>query len=369
MNTICNKQKLQEAIQNVSRAVSAKSSLSVLEGILLTAAPGRLTLTGYDLDLGISTTIEAQVEEEGSLVLAANIFGDMVRKMPAEEVLIQSNERMLTTVKSGISEFTILAQDAADFPELPQVEEENTLTLPQDVLKSMIHQTIYAVATNDSKPVHTGTLFDVEEETLTLVSVDGARLAIRKEPLKSGLAASFVVPRKTLAEVEKLLKEEAEAPVELAASKNHVVFKIEDYLVISRLLTGEFLNYRSAIPTGGETAVTVSPRRFLESIERTSLLISDRLRSPARLTFEEDLIRIVCTSAIGKAYDEVPCKIEGPAVQIGFNSRYLQEALKACTEDEVRLELGGPLSPMTIRPPQGDSYLFLVLPVRLKNEA
>ena len=137
----------------------------------------------------------------------------------------------------------------------------------------------------------------------------------------------------------------------------------------ARLLTGEFLNYRSAIPTGGETAVTVSPRRFLESIERTSLLISDRLRSPARLTFEEDLIRIVCTSAIGKAYDEVPCKIEGPAVQIGFNSRYLQEALKACTEDEVRLELGGPLSPMTIRPPQGDSYLFLVLPVRLKNEA
>ncbi len=367
MKIICSKQNLVEAVSNVSRAVSTKTSLPALSGILIKASGEYITLTGYDLELGISTQMECKVVEAGEIVLSAKLFFDMIRRMPAEEIVISSDEKLLTTVKSGISEFTILGIDPDEFPELPKLTDSESITLNQCVLKSMIDQTLFAVATSDSKPVHTGSMFEVEGKTLTVVSVDGYRLAMRKEPVSLDQELSFIVPGKTLSEVSKLIKDD-DKNLEISVSRKHIVFHIHGYSIISRLLEGEFLDYKAAIPQNSGTTVKIGVRDFIDSIERTSLLISDRLKSPIKLSLDENMIRLSCQTAIGKAYDEVSCEIDGPFCDMGFNNIYLLDALKACGCDKVRLEINGPLSPMKVLPLESDSFLFLVLPVRLKNE-
>ncbi len=367
MNILCDKALLVQAVSNVSRAVSGKTTLPALEGILMVAKGGQVQLTGYDLELGISTHLEAQVLEEGEIVLSAKLLLDMIRRMPGDQVAIESDAKLLTQLKSGVTEYTILGMPATDYPELPSVTEGSAIQLPQTTLKSMIDQTLFAVATTDSKPVHTGSMFDVDEEGITLVSVDGYRLALRREKVKIGQPMKFIVPGKTLSEVSKLLGDE-DTPTELFISRKHIVFNINGYSVISRLLEGEFLDYHAAIPQNSTTTVKISTRSFMDSIERTSLLISDRIKSPLRVKFTQDLIKVSCSTAIGKAYDEIPCSIDGGEVEMGFNNKYILDALKASGCDEVKLEISGPLSPMKVVPPEGDQFLFLVLPVRLKAE-
>ncbi|HAN44433.1 MAG TPA: DNA polymerase III subunit beta [Ruminococcaceae bacterium] len=363
----CEKQILSEAVSNVSRAVSTKSTLSALEGILLKASGGSLTLTGYDLDMGISTSIEAYVKEEGEIVLSARLFFDMIKKMPSDKITITTSEKYLTTIKGDVTEYSILGIPANEFPELPVLNDTNTVAINQDILKSMIGQTLFAIATTDSKPVHTGSLFDIENNQITVVSVDGYRLAMRKEAAQTSQNLSFIVPGKTLAEVSKLL-EEKDTPVEIKVSRKHIIFNIDGYMVVSRLLEGEFLDYKTAIPQNSTTTVNVTTRECIDCIERASLIISDRLKSPLKVSFENNAIKFSCTTAIGKAYDEIDCKVSGNPVEMGFNHKYLSDALRASECDEVRMEINGPLSPVKILPPSGDSFLFLVLPVRLKAE-
>ena len=355
MHVICNKQLLVEAVSNVSRAVSSRNTLAALEGILLKTAAGTISLTGYDLELAITTEIEADIREQGEIVLPAKLFLDMIRRMPSEQVSIKT-------------EYTILGIPASEFPELPSISQTTGLNLPQRILKNMIGQTLFAVSTSDSKPVHTGSLFDIRGGELYVVSVDGYRLAMRKEPTGYQEDLMFIVPGKSLSEVAKLLKEE-DADVELTVSKRHIIFQIGSYHVVSRLLEGEFLDYKAAIPNGSQTTVRINTRELIGSIDRSSLLISDNIKSPLRLYFQEGMIRISCSTAIGKAYDEIPCKQEGADVEIGFNSRYMLDALKASEGDEIQLILNGPLSPLKLTPVEGDSFTFLVLPVRLKSES
>ena len=231
----------------------------------------------------------------------------------------------------------------------------------------MIDQTLFAIATTDSKPVHTGSLFDIKKENITLVSVDGYRLALRKEPFIADQECSFIVPGKTLSEVSKLLKEE-ENEVCMVVSHKHIIFKIDGYHVVSRLLEGDFLDYNAAIPKTEKTTIEVSTRLLVEGIERTSLLISDRLRSPLKLNMSDEKIRISCNTTMGKAYDEVDCKLDGDGINMGFNNKYLLDALKASDCDMVKLLINGPVSPMRVVPLEGESFLFLVLPVRVKND-
>ena len=367
MKIVCQKDMLVEAVSNVSRAVSAKSPLPALEGILIRAAENQITLVGYDLEIGIITKIDADVREEGEIVLTARLLLDIIRKISSETISIQSDDKQMTIIKGGVSEFTIMGISASDFPELPAVDESSSLVLKQGVLKSMIDQTLFAIATTDSKPVHTGSLFDVKKENITLVSVDGYRLALRKEPFIADQEISFIVPGKTLAEVSKLLKEE-ENEVCMVVSHKHIIFKIDGYHVVSRLLEGDFLDYKAAIPKTEKTTVEVSTRLLIEGIERTSLLISDRLRSPLKLNMADEKIKISCSTTMGKAYDEVECKISGDGINMGFNNKYLLDALKASDCDMVKLQINGPVSPMRVVPLEGESFLFLVLPVRVKND-
>lgn len=367
MKFTVDKAEITEAVLNIQRVVSTKTSIPALEGILLRAAEGFLEMSGYDLELGIHTQIPAAVAQDGKSVLSAKVFSEIVRKSPADTITVSVDERNMATIESGKSSFSIIGIPPEEFPEFPKIADATCLKLPEEMLKSMIHQTLYAVAESDAKPIHQGSLFSIENGRLDIVSVDGYRLARRSEQITGTQDISFVVPGKTLSEINKLTKEK-DGEIEIFVGKRQIQFKIDNYTVISSLLEGEFLNYKATIPTETTMEVLVRTRDVIESVERVSLLITDRLKSPLRCTFEEQSIHFLCTTAMGRASDVIPAQISGDRLEIGFNNRYLLEALRNTECDEVKIQLNTSLSPMKIVPKDGDSFLFLVLPVRLKGE-
>ena len=356
MKFTVNKSDITEAVSNIQRAVSTKTSIPALEGILLSATETGLELCAYDLELGITTVIPAFVMEP-----------DIVRRTPAETVTVSVDEKNMATLESGYSRFSIIGIPAEEFPELPKLSDSTQISLPGALLKSMIRQTLFAIAESDAKPIHQGSLFSLENGILDVVSVDGYRLAVRREPVDFSEDLSFVVPGKTLSELLKLIKD-SEEPVEISAGRRHILFKIDNYTVISSLLEGEFLNYKAAIPPESQTEVVLKTREAIDSVERVSLLITDRLKSPIRCLFDNNEVKLNCTTSMGRASDQLDVEMTGQSVEIGFNNRYLLEALRNTECDEVKVQLGGPLSPMKVVPKEGDSFLFLVLPVRLKSE-
>lgn len=366
MKITCNSQKLVEAVSNVQRAVSNKSCLTVLEGIFIKAEENKVVLCGYDLEIGITTTIDATVKQTGAIVLSAKIFSDIIRRMPTEEISISVDEKLVTTIKSGTSEFSIIGIPAGDYPERPAINSFSDFTIDSLVLKSMIRQTIFAVAGTDEKPINTGTLFDINENEITLVAVDGYRLAKRAEKINCNEKINFVVPGKTLSEILKLIPDENKE-IKVSVGKKHITFQIENYSIISRLLEGDFLDYNSAIPSNKITELVINTKEFIESVERVSLVITDRLKSPVRCIFSNGQTKISCITPLGKANDEFLTEINGDSVEIGFNNRYLLDALKNVDADKVKMQMNGPLSPLKILPVEGNSFVFLVLPVRLKN--
>ena len=367
MKFSCEKALLQAAISTTSRAVSPKSSIPALEGILLEAG-NELRLTGYNLETGIRTVVPADIQEEGTLVLGARLFGDIIRKLPDDIVTFRADHYMVN-ITCGMSEFNILGTDPEEFPELPTVEYQNTITLSQAKLRAMIGQTLFAVSDNESRPIHTGSLFEADDKGLTIVSVDGYRLALRHEAIdkKEGAESfSFVVPGAALSEVEKICSD-VDEPAQIIQGARHVMFKVGSTMLVSRRLEGEFLAYRQAIPRNNTIHVVGDTRALLSSIDRVSLIISDKLKSPLRCTFDHNLLKISTKTAIGDAYDECPLEGDGGGLEIGFNNKYLMDALKAAPADRVRLELSTSVSPCVILPTEGEeNFLYMVLPVRLK---
>ncbi len=371
MQFSCEKSILQEAITTASRAVSSKSSIALLEGLLITAeGDGHLTLCGYNMSMGIRANISAMVSKPGSAVLNARLFGDMIRKLPDDVVFVETNDNLLTTVRCGKAVFNLVASDAKEFPQLPEVETSKTpITLPQYMLKSMISQTIFAVSDNETKPVLTGCLFELEGQQLNVAAVDGYRLSVRRETLDSPAEENtkFVVPGTALREVERILTETDET-AEIYPDARHILFRIGDTVLITRLLEGEFLNYRAAIPADASAVITADVRQLITSIERVSLIVSEKLKNPVRMEFDGDLLKLSCITAIGKSYDEYQYSGEVEHLEIGFNNRYLLDALRACPSDTVRISLKGSLNPIVFTPEEGDAFTYLVLPVRLKAE-
>ncbi len=367
MKIVCSTELLNEACQNIQRVVSTKTSIPAIEGIFMKAENGKLMLTGYDLEVGITTNIDVKVEQEGSIVLNARILCDILRRLPADKVSIEADERQLCVIKCGEVEYKLVGIAAEEYPELPTFTGGIPVTVDAEILAQMVRQTIFAVSTNDTKIIHTGIKFEVTENKLRLIAVDGFRLAIRTEDIKyDGEEVSFVVPAKTLSEVIKLL-DNADV-VSMNVAKRHIIFEVGSYSIISRLLDGEFLDYNAAVPKTHSTEVEVDVKNFIGSIDRTSLLITDRLKSPLRCVFDENIIRISTVTSLGTASDKVAAAIDGNRVEIGFNNRFLLDALRACDDTKVKLTLNGALSPITIVPIEGEKFLFLVLPVRLRNE-
>ncbi len=368
MNIVCDKALLSSAIDGVSKAVTLRSSIPALEGILLKAEGFQLTLTGYDLEMGITTTIEANVRQAGEIVLSAKLLGDMVRRLPSGEVSIYTNESGNATIKGGVAEFDILAISASDYPDLPTPGADHTLTIKAGMLRGMIEKTLYAVSQDDKKPAHTGELFAIEEDKLTVVALDGYRLAIVERPVQAEKHIRIIIPAKTLTEVNKLLGDD-EDDVRISANRRFVVFNSGNYTILSRLIEGEFLNYANVIPNGCKTRVVLETRDFIDTIERASLIITERLKNPLRILFDASgKVTVRCQTNLGKVVDEFSAQVEGDPVEIGFNNRYLLDALRNARCEKVVLELSGPLSPVKILPEEGEDFIYLVLPVRFKND-
>lgn len=366
MKFSCEKALLSAAVATTSRAVAVKSSIPAMEGILI-EADTRLRLTGYNLETGIQATVPAEIQEPGSLVLSARLFGEIIRKMPDDVVVFTANHYMVN-IKCGLSEFNILGTDPEEFPELPAVDQQNSLTMEQSVLRSMIAQTLFAVSDNESRPIHTGSLFEVDQTGLTLVSVDGYRLALRREAVERTEGAkslSFVVPGSALSEVEKICS--GEGPVTVNQGARHILFQTGDTVLVCRRLEGEFLAYRNAIPRNNPIHVECDARTLLASIDRVSLIISEKLKSPLRCVFGDGLVSITTKTGIGDAADQCPITGDGQELEIGFNNKYLMDALKAAPADRLRLEFSSGVAPCVILPAEGEeNFIYMVLPVRLK---
>ena len=366
MKFSCEKSLLQAACNVVSRAAASKSPIPALEGLQI-VADDRLTIKGYDLKKAIVTAVEADISQRGSIVLGARLFGEMMRRMPDGIVTISTDEKDNVSVKCGKSAFNIMGLSSEDYPELPRFDALNSITLPQNLLKDMINKTIFAVSTDEVRPIYTGTLFEVSEKELNLVSVDGYRLAKRSEKLEDAKLenCSFVVPGSALSDVEKICGD-TEDPVSISVGAKHISFVIGDSTVISRRLEGEFLNYRRSIPDSFKYELKVDKGELMSSIDRVSLIVSEKNSSPVRMTLGDGMIDCLCVTPIGRAEDVCTCEGNGEELLIGFNDRYMKDALKAAGTDELLLCVNTASSPCILRAADGgDSFTYMVLPVRL----
>jgi DNA polymerase-3 subunit beta len=369
MKFTCNTKELNTACNNVIRAVSAKVTIPTIEGILIECGSNTLSLTGYDFEFGINTILNVDVTEAGAIVINAKVLCDIIRKLADEYVTIETNGTSVSII-SGAAQYNITGIDADDYPELPSVTGGFPLELEQKMLYSMILQTVFAVAdTESNKPVHMGLKFDMNKNELTLVGVDGYRLAIRKEKVSyDGERISFIVPKKTIRELIKLMDSDSEEMLSISIGRRHIVFEIGNYSIISRLLDGEFLDYTNAVPNVISTTVLINTADAINCIERTLPVIENNQKNPIRCLFDGDQMRVSTVSSLGRVVDYTHANTSGARVEIGFNSKFMLDALNAADTDEVRIELKDPVSPVKIMPLEGDSFLFLVLPMRLRNE-
>ena len=368
MKFTCSRQKLYEAITNTAKAISERSSLPSLESMKFCLEDSLLELTGYDLEIGIRTTIAVRSADKGKFLIDAKLMSEMIKRVPSDDVLIEVDDNLMVTVTSGKFVYNMKAKAADEYPELPDKKNCEKLSIPQTMLKSMINQTRFAAAVTDMNPVLKGELFEIERGQFNLVAIDGYRLAVRTENIKSDDDKKFIVPSKTLEEVSRLLSDNDEDSSEIFVAQKHIIFDINGYLVYSRLIEGEFHPYKSAIPKTSTTEVIVDRKELISTLERVMLIISERNTSPVRCYFENGLIKIKCTTDRGKIQDEISADMTGPVIEIGFKCKYLLDPLTKIEEEKIKLQMGGSLLPMKIVSLEGDKYVYLVLPVRLVRE-
>lgn len=367
MKFTCEKALLVSAISVASRTVAPKSAIPSLEGLLVKAGV-KVMLTGYNLETGITVGVPADIAEPGECIMPARLFFDIIRKLPDDEVTVSVDESFRVSIRGGISSFTITAMTAEDYPELPDVESEKGIPVPQRELREMISGTIFSASENMARPIHTGCLFEIADESVTVVAVDGYRLALRRyipeQPLER--TVKFVAPAAALKEVEKIL-DDTDDPAVIYLGTKHILFMIGDATLVCRILEGEFLDWRRVLPQNNPIKVAANVREVTDSIERVSLVISEKIKSPVRCTFGHNTADFRTTSTIGEAHDMCSTAGDGRDLEIGFNSRYLLDALRAVPTPEVSLELINGLSPIVLNPCDGSGkFSYMVLPVRLK---
>ena len=363
----CEKALLQSAVNTVSRAVAAKSSIPALEGILVEGSD-RLTMSGYNMQTGIRTRVSADVTDGGDIVLNARLFGDIIRRMPDDVVTFTADDKQMVHLNCGDADFDILGLSAADYPDLPEVEDEFSVSIQQKRLRAMIEETSFAISTNESRPVHTGALFEITDKGLTMVAVDGFRLAVRREPLEKvdGGAFSFVAPGSALNEVEKIC-EDSDNLMTIIQGKRHLMFETGSTQLICRRLEGEFLDYRNAIPRNNPISILVDTKAMLNSLDRVSVVISEKLKSPVHCIFDAGRVYLSAKTGNGEAKDICPVEGDGQGLEIGFNNRFFMDALRYAPAEKVKMELNTGISPCIMTPVEGEeNFLYMVLPVRLK---
>ena len=376
MKIQCERGVLLGALSTAARAVSSRSSVAALEG-LLAGADDSLSFTGYNMETGITAIVtECEILEKGEVVIPARMLVDIVRKMPDDTVTLTSTDDLMVEITCGAARFRVMGIAAGQYPKLPEFDRETRLTLPQKLLKSMLNGVLYAASVSENKTVHSGALFDLKDGLLNIAALDGFRLALRGEKVESGVGVDeikFVAPGQALREIEHILSDEGE--VNIIIGGRHILFELDGVTVLSRLLDGEFLDYKKAVPDNQTVILTADARELLERAERVSLLVNEKVKNPVRLICGDGQITFAINTPLGSANDVCPCEGGVPAedggeMEIGFNHRYLIDAIKAALSlpdggDNITLKLSTPLSPCVIEPEGGEGYKAMVLPVRL----
>ncbi len=367
MKLTCNKDTLLQYINIVNKAVSSRTTLPILECILLTANDKGFILTANDLEIGIRTApIDADIAEMGEIAIEARIFNDIIRRLNGDTVTMETDGNNAVRIVSGTSKFQIMGQNADDFPELPEVEQENTYSMNQVKLRDMIRQTIFSIAQDDSKPVLTGELLELREGTVNIVSVDGYRISFRKNLLlQSSGETEVVVPGKTLGELNKILSQEEEDIVSICLTERHILFDLGTAVMVSRLIEGDFIRYAQSFSDDYKTEVLISRTELIQALERASLVSRDNRKTPVRIEIGANKLDITARSDMGTAHEEIGAEIDGDGLTIAFNPRYLIEALRSIEDEQVRIHFMASLSPCTLLPVEGDSFKYLILPLRM----
>ena len=369
MKIICTKSNLVKGVNVVSKAVPSKTTMPILECILIDATTDIIKFTANDMELGIETTVEGDILEKGVIAIDAKIFSEIVRKLPDNEVVIECDNNLQTTITCEKAKFNISCKSGEDFYYLPYVEKTETITLSQFTLKEIIRQTIFSIADNDSNKLMTGELFQIQDNMLKVVSLDGHRISIRKTELKDVYQSrKVVVPGKTLMEVSKILSGEAESEVTISFTNNHIVFEFDNTVVVSRLIEGEYFRIDQMLSSDYETKVKINKKEFLNCIDRATLLVKEGDKKPIIINILDDVMELKIKSQIGSMNEEIMISKEGRDLLIGFNPKFLIDALRVIDDEEVTLYLMNPKAPCFIKDDK-ENYIYLILPVNFNAVA
>ena len=363
MKIVCSKSNLVKGVSIVSKAVPSKTTMPILEGILIDASTDVIKLTANDMELGIETSIEGDIVERGIIALNARIFSEIVRKLPDNDVTIETDTDNQTMITCEKAKFNIAAQSGEDFSYLPVIEKEDYITVSEFTLKEVIRQTIFSIADNDTNKMMTGELFEIEENILKVVSLDGHRISIRKIELKENYAPKkVIVPGKTLQEISKIIGGEAEADVDISFTKNHIVFEFDKTVVVSRLIEGDYFKIDQMLSSDYETKVRINKKELLDCIDRATLLIKEGDKKPIIIDIRDESMELKIKSQIGSMDEEIFITKEGKDLMIGFNPKFLIDALRVIDDEEVDLYYMNAKAPCFIKD-EKQSYIYLILPV------
>lgn len=364
----CFQKDLADAISKVQRAIPTRSTMPILQGILIEARENSVKLTGTDIDITIEAQLPAEVAQQGSVVMPSQIFGDVIRKFPEADLILQLNERFQLDIICQDNILTTLqGLEPYEYPEVPRFEKRQQIELRQDVFKRMIQQTIFAVATDETRPILTGALLEIENGHAVMVCLDGYRLALRKEPISENITStSVIVPGKSLNEISRILGEQ-EQDLRINVGDKHIHFDLGNTQITSRLLDGEFVNYKQIIPQEYKTRVKVDRLLLQQGLERASLMSRELENNLIKLNVQDDKLEITSNSDIGRIDEKIPTIVEGKNIEIAFNARYLLDVMRVVRDNEICMDFTTNVSPCIIRPLEGDAYCYLVLPVRLHS--
>lgn len=367
MKLKCSKMNLLKGVNIVSKAVPTRTTMAILECILIDASANKIKLTANDTELGIETRIEGEILEPGIIALDAKIFSEIVRKLPDNEVTIETDSSFKTQITCEKANFNIIGKSGEDFSYIPFVERRESITISQFTLKEMIRQTIFSIADNDSNKLMTGELFEINENSLKVVSLDGHRISIRNIELKENYPPrKVVVPGKTLNEISKIIPGTAEEDVNIFITDNHIIFEFDQTTVVSRLIEGEYFRIEQMLSSDYETKIMINKRELLDCIDRATLLITEGDKKPIIMNVTDDFMELKINSFIGSMNEDIDIDKDGKDIMIGFNPKFFIDALKVIDDEEITLYMVNPKAPCFIKDAQ-ESYIYLILPVNFNT--
>ena len=368
MKFTCSQQSLSKALNTVSKAVTSRTTIPILKGILLKAdEKGTLTLSASDLDISIEKTLsEVSVEIEGEIVVLSKLFTDIIRKLPNEDILIELKEDQNVLIKTGSLEFNILGISSEEFPALGDIEEGEKIVFEKELLKGMIRKTVFSASIDDSKGIITGVLMELEEKNINMIALDGFRMAVVREEMKNEKKSRIIISGKILGEINKIVSDfEGEGDIEFILSKKKAVLTFENTKIVIRLLDGEFIKYKDILPSEKKCEVKINKTVLHESMERAAILSREGKNNLIKFAISGEILTITSRSDEGNVREEINITKEGSDIEIGFNSKYVIEALKAIDDEEIVLQMVSSVKPCVIKPVSGNGYEYLILPVRI----